>query len=135
MLRNEKTVELQVNGHSRRIVVREITPLLAEKLHAVVLSGVEQGREALTAKGLADIMVGDARGKLDLLRHCSDLGEEVHELGGHAFMLLWSAFEEVNTPFLELLARTMARGLERATSLETDSRDTGSAAPAAPSSD
>ncbi len=114
MLRHGKTVELQVNGHARRVMVREITPLLAERLHAVILSGVEQGDAPITAKDVADLIVGDARGKLELLQECSDLGPEVQDLGGHAFMLLWRAFEEVNAPFLELLGQAMTQGLERA---------------------
>jgi hypothetical protein len=114
MLRHGKTVELQVNGHTRLVMVREITPLLAERLHAVILSGMEQGDAPITAKDVADLMVGDARGKLELLQECSDLGPEVQDLGGHAFMLLWRAFEEVNAPFLELLGQAMTQGLERA---------------------
>lgn len=114
MLRHGKTVELHVNGATRLVMVREITPLLAERLHAVILSGVERGDAPITAKDLADLMVGDARGKLELLQECSDLGPEVQDLGGHAFMLLWRAFEEVNAPFLELLGQAMTQGLERA---------------------
>ncbi len=113
MLRHGKVVELSVNGHTRRVTVLEITPLLAERLHAVILSGVEQGEAPITTKDVADLIVGDARGKLELLQECSDLGPEVQDLGGHAFMLLWRAFEEVNAPFLELLGQTMTQGLER----------------------
>lgn len=114
MLRHGKTVELHVNGAKRLVRVLEITPLLAERLHAVILSSVEQGDAPITARDVADLMVGDARGKLELLQECSDLGPEVQELGGQAFMLLWRAFEEVNAPFLELLGQAMTQGLERA---------------------
>jgi len=113
MLRQEKEVMLGVENGLRRAVVREITPLLAGKLHQVVLGALDTAGEALTARELADLLVGDAALKLELLQDCCDLGPEVRELGGLAFLQLWEAFEEVNAPFLERLAATLRASATR----------------------
>lgn len=114
MLRQEQSVTLGREPDTLQTRVREITPLLAEKLHHVVLGVLEDTRESITPRELADLMVGDAGLKLELLQECCDLGEKVHELGAMAFLQLWQAFEEINGPFLERLAgmlRQSARNL------------------------
>lgn len=110
MLRQELTACIGLVPETREVVVREITPLQAEKLHRVLLEGLEKNAQGITARELADLMVGDAGLKLELLQQCSDLGQEIHDLGALAFMQLWEAFEEVNAPFLERLAGMLQSG-------------------------
>lgn len=118
MLRKELTVSIGHEPDVVRTVVREITPLQAEKLHRIVLGALETAGERVTARELADLLVGDAHCKLELLQECCELGEQVRELGALAFMQLWEAFEEANAPFLERLAG-MLRTSATATTAQT----------------
>ena len=116
MFRAQTSVTLPPGGAT--VLVREITPLLAQKLHSVLLDGLETPHKDVTAKDLANLLVGNARLKLELLQECCDLEQEVHSLGALAFMRLWQAFEEVNTPFLEHLGNLLQRAAPRQPEME-----------------
>jgi hypothetical protein len=106
--RHETTVLLGEGAEARPVVLREITPGQALLFHRAAL-GVVEGRALDSAAAVADLLVGDVDARLALLEQCSSLGQEVHELGGAAFLGLWRAFEEVNAAFLDELVLRLKR--------------------------
>jgi len=108
--RHETTILLGEGADARPVTLREITPGQALLFHRAALGGAERAAALQSAADVADLLVGDADAKLQLLAACASLGDEVYELGAAAFMRLWRAFEEVNAPFLDELALRLQSG-------------------------